>query len=48
MIIHSKYPPPEIILLYKIDGIIAKYGYVYIKITKGIYGLKQTAIIAYK
>ena len=46
-IIHSKYFSTDIIDQYQIDGLIAAYGYVYIKIIKGMYGLKQTAIIAY-
>ena len=48
MIIHSKYLPTEIRELYHIDGLISKYGYVYIKIAKGMYGLKQDFIIAHK
>ena len=46
--IHSKYPPADIRALYHIDGLIAKDGYVYINITKCMYGLKQAPIIAYK
>ena len=33
--------------LYHIDRPIVEDGYVYIKITKGVYGLKQATIIAY-
>ena len=47
MRIHSKYFPPDIRDQYEIEGIIAADGYVYIKIIKGMYGLKQEAIIAY-
>ena len=47
MIIHSKYFPPYIRARYQIDGLVAADGYVYIKIVKGIYVLKQAAIIAY-
>ena len=47
MRIHSRYFPPDIIALYHIDGIIAEDGYVYTKITKGMYGLKQASVIAY-
>ena len=45
--IHSKYFPPNIRALYHIDGLISEDGYVYIKIIKGVYGLKQATIIAY-
>ena len=47
MIIHSKYLPPDIRDQYHINGLIEADGYVYIKIIKGMYGLKQAAIIAY-
>ena len=47
MRIHSKYFPPDIRDQYEIEGLIAADGYVYIKIIKGMYGLKQAAIIAY-
>ena len=45
--IQSKYFPPDIRALYHIDGLIAEDVYVYIKTIKGIYTLKQSAIIAY-
>ena len=38
MRMHSKYFPIDIRELYHIDGLIAEDGYVYIKITKGVYG----------
>ena len=47
MRIHSKYFPTYIRYQYKIDGLIEADGYVYIKLIKGIYGLKQASIIAY-
>ena len=47
MRIYSQYSPPDIRDRYKIEGLIAADGYVYIKIIKGIYGLNQAAIIAY-
>ena len=47
MMIHSKYFPPDIRYQYDIEGLIAADGYVYTKIIKGMYGLKQAAIIAY-
>ena len=47
MRIYLKNFPPDIRYQYKIDGIIAAYGYVYMKTIKGMYGLKQAATIAY-
>ena len=47
MRIHSKYLAPDIRYRYDIEDLIAAYGYVYIKIIMGMYGLKQAAIIAY-
>ena len=46
--IHSKYFSKEFINTYKIHNLINKDGYVYCKIVKGMYGLKQAAILAYK
>ena len=48
MRIHSKYFPPEMKESYNIEQRIAKDGYVYVKIKKGMYGLKQAAILAYQ
>ena len=48
MRIHPKYFPPEIKALYMIDSLIASDGYVYIEIKKGMYGLKQAAVIDYQ
>ena len=45
--IHSKYFPPDIRYRYYIEGLIVADGYVYIKIIKGMYGLKQADRIAY-
>ena len=45
--IHLKYFPPDIRTRYHIDGIIVADEYVYIKTVKGMYGLKQSAIISY-
>lgn len=39
--------PPDIISHYNLLA-LAHNGYVYIKIKKGVYGLKQAAILAYK
>ena len=47
MRIHSKYFPPDIRYRYKIEELIVADGYVYIKIIKVMYGIKQAAIIAY-
>ena len=44
--IHSEHFPPDIRESYQINGLIAADGYVYIKIFKGMYGLKQSAIIS--
>ena len=48
MRINSKYSLQDIRTLYHIDRLIAEDGYVSIKITKFMYGLKQAFIIAYK
>ena len=45
--IQSKYFPPDIRDRYDIEGLISADGYVYIKIIKVMYGLKQAIIIAY-
>ena len=47
MRIHTKCFPEDIRDQYYIDVLIAEDGYVYSKTIKGIYGLKQAAIIAY-
>ena len=44
---NSKYFPPDIRDRYEIEGLIAVDGYVYIKIIKVMYGLKQATIIYY-
>ena len=46
MRIQSIYFPPDIISIYHIDEIIAEDGYVYIKIIKRMYGLKQSSIMS--
>ena len=46
MRIHSKFFPPEIRALYMIYSIIDSDGYVYVETKKGMYGLKQAAVIA--
>ena len=47
MRIHSKYFPPDIRYRYQIEGLISADGYLCIKIIKGMYGLKQAAIISW-
>jgi len=48
MRIHSKYFNDEMRKLYNIDPIIAEDGFVYCEIQRGMYGLKQAAILAYQ
>ena len=48
MKIPFKYFPKDIIQRYKLEGLKHTNGYVYVKITKGMYGLKQAAVLAYK
>ena len=48
MRIHSKYFFNNIRKEYNIDNIVANDGYVYVPINKGMYGLKQAAILAYR
>ncbi|GFH54654.1 hypothetical protein CTEN210_11130 [Chaetoceros tenuissimus] len=48
MRVHSKYFFADIRERYNIDELIADDGYVYIKIKKGMYGLKHAALLAYK
>ena len=40
--------PPDIVKRYQLDKKVAEDGYVYIKIKRGMYGLKQAAILAYR
>ena len=47
MRIAIKHFPPDIIQRYHIRNIVHDDGYVYVKIKKGMYGLKQAAILAY-
>ena len=42
-----KHFPPDIRQRYKLDDKVTATGYIYIKIKKGMYGLKQAAILAY-
>ena len=42
-----KHFPQDIRLKYKLDSKVTNNGYIYIKIKKGMYGLKQAAILAY-
>ena len=45
--IHKKYFTPEFIDTYKMQHIPDQDGFVYCEINKGMYGLKQAAILAY-
>ena len=47
MRIHARYFNKEFRKLYNINEIIADNRYVYCEILKGMYGLKQAAILAY-
>ena len=47
MRIHYRYFPSEIRQQYNLDALVDKTGFVYIKIKKGMHGLKQAAILAY-
>ena len=40
--------PPDIIAKYNLNEKVAADGFVYIKIKKGMYGLKQAAILAHQ
>ena len=42
-----KYFPQDIIDKYELHSIVTKDNYIYIKIKKGMYGLKQAAVLAY-
>ena len=42
-----RYFPPDIITLYNLDEIVTRDGFIYIEIHKGMYGLKNAAILAY-
>jgi hypothetical protein len=48
MRIKYKYFPDAIRNQYHLDRFLASDGYIYIKIKKGMYGLKQAAILAYQ
>ena len=48
MRIHYKHFPGDIKEQYGIDELKADNDYVYVKIEKGMYGLKQAAILAYE
>ena len=47
MKIHIKNMPQDIIDTYNLQDVVTPDGYVYIKIKKGMYGLKQAAVLAY-
>ena len=47
MKVKLKYFPEDIIKRYNLQTLVAADGYVYIKIQKGMYVLKQAALLAY-
>ena len=47
MRINSRYFSPDIRKVYSIDDIIVEDGYLYVDTNKGMYGMKQAAIISY-
>ena len=47
MLILYSYIPTAIRDLYNLDEIVIEDGYLYIKIKKGVYGLKQVALLAF-
>ena len=42
-----KHFPADIVRRYNLTNIVTKNGYIFIKIKKGMYGLKQAAVLAY-
>ena len=48
MRIHLKEIPNEVIVEYFLPPLTDSSGYVYVKTRKGMYGLKESGIIAYK
>ena len=48
MRIHLKGIPNEVVVEYSLLPIADLSGYVYVEIRKGMYGLKEAGIIAYK
>ena len=47
MRVRLKYFPQDIIDRYQLQDKVAADGYVYIRIQKGMYGLKEAALLAY-
>jgi hypothetical protein len=48
MRIKCKYFPADLRQKYRLDEFVTPDEYIYIRITKGMYGLKQAAILAYQ
>ena len=48
MRVHIRHIPKDIQLLYNIQDKVTDNGFVYVRIKKGMYGLKQAAILAYE
>ena len=47
MKVHIKHFPKDIVEKYNLNNKVSKDGYIYIQIKKGMYGLKQAAVLAY-
>ena len=47
MRLHLRHIPEDIQKRYNIDSLVHTDNYVYVKIKKGMYGLKQAAVLAY-
>ena len=47
MRIHYKYFPADVRAQYDLENKVAADGYIYVRIKKGMYGLKQAAVLAY-
>ena len=48
MKVHSRHIPEDIMRKYDLHKKVTSYGYVYIRIKRGMYSLKQAAILAYE
>ena len=48
MKVNYKHIPPDIRARYSLNSKVTTDGYLYVKIKKGMYGLRQAAILAYK
>ena len=46
MSIHISIIPPDFITQYKLNDLVDQYGWIYMEIIRGIYGLPQAGILA--